>query len=173
MRIANLRAKYEEMLRLRLLHAAGDEPDPRRAMAKLAGEFPGALREIDELPLDDIRARLHALEAAETAEAPVLPWMVATARFHALTRGALCAKSWLAGRRAVTDATREAFAREAMALCWGEDALAWTEELHRVASPPRGRITALVFGRIAAELGTDDAGVRALVFPASRRARTA
>ena len=31
-------------------------------MAALAHRFPGALRELDELPMDQIEARLHALE---------------------------------------------------------------------------------------------------------------
>ena len=62
--LTDLRAKYEEILRLRLLHGTGDEPDPRRAMAALAGRFPGALRELDDLPLPEIRARIEALRAA-------------------------------------------------------------------------------------------------------------
>src|SRR4051812_10405817 len=87
------------MLRLRLLHDAGDPEDPRRAMAALACRFPGALREIDELPLQEITDRIDALRAAEADPAQELPWMRAIARFHALTRGALVAKKWLRGSR--------------------------------------------------------------------------
>ncbi len=167
-RFSELRAKYEEILRLRLLHGTAGEPDPRAAMAKLAGEFPGALREIDELSLDELRARIEALAAADAGAAPA-PWMRAMARYHALTRGALCAKSWLAGRKHVTGEMREAFAREATGLCWAADARAWADGLDALASPPRGRVTDLVFTRIAAELGVGDDDARALVFPSRPR----
>jgi hypothetical protein len=167
-RLAELRTKYEEILRLRLAHGSTDEPDPRAAMAALAREFPGALREIDELPLDELRARIDAIVATERGAAP-LPWMLATARYHALTRGALCAKSWLAGRKEVTGETRAAFAREANALCWADDARAWEGDLAAIASPPRGRVTDLVFARVAAEIGVTEDEARALVLPSRPR----
>ena len=66
-----LRDKYEQMLCLRQLHARAKqdpefvEPDPRSAMAALARDYPGALREIDELPIEDIERRIAELAAAE------------------------------------------------------------------------------------------------------------
>ena len=74
MRVTDLRAlrdKYEQMLRLRQLHARAKteldfiEPDPRPAMAALARLYPGALREIDELPVELITARIEELTVAE------------------------------------------------------------------------------------------------------------
>jgi hypothetical protein len=171
-----LRAKYEEMLRLRLAHDAGDDDaDPRavqRAMASLASRFPGSLREIDDLPLHTIRARIDELRAAEDA-GRASPWMEATHLFHALTRGALCAKRWLGGRKpaAIDDGARLTFESEASSLCWGEDALAWRDDLVRLASPPRGRVTDLVYERIAALLAMTEAEVRLLVFGLNRRER--
>jgi hypothetical protein len=164
--LARLRAKYEEMLRLRL---ADPEHDPRRALVALAGEFPGALREIDDLPLDEIRARVAALARAEDDASALLPWMRAVWRFHVLTRGALCAKKWLGGRKAIDREAESAFAKERAALCWGEDAAAWQDDLARLASPPRGRVTDLVFARLAAELAVDEDAARALVFGPKRR----
>ena len=64
-----LRDKYEQMLRLRQLHARAKtepdfvEPDPRPVMAALARLYPGALREIDELPVELITARIEELTA--------------------------------------------------------------------------------------------------------------
>jgi hypothetical protein len=95
--------------------------------------------------------------------------MRAVWRFHVLTRGALCAKRWLAGRKAIDASAEAAFAREAGALCWGQDARAWEGELARLAAPPRGRVTDLVFVRLSHELGIDEAAARALVFPRRRR----
>jgi hypothetical protein len=163
-----LHAKYTEMLRLRLAHQEDDEPDPRRDMAKLASRFPGALREIDELPLDVIEARIEALSAGR-----VEPWMEPVAMFHRLTRGALCAKRWLRGRKELDDEERLAFDRESTTLCYPEEARAWRADLERLASPPRGRVTDLVFEKIAAALGTSVERARELVWAESsgRRGR--
>lgn len=172
--LAELRTKYEEMLRLREAHAAGDpsDADPRRAMAALAAQFPGALREIDELPMEEIRARIDALRAAENGGAAPA-WMGATALFHSLTRGALCAKRWLAGRKVIDASTRDAFEREASRLCYAEEARAWSSELHRIAAPPQGRVTELVYERIAAALAVPVREARILVFGLPRRERRA
>jgi hypothetical protein len=166
--LARLRAKYEEMLRLRE-EQTGE--DPRRALVALAGEFPGALREIDDLTLDEIRSRIASLARAEADPAEVVAWMRAVWRFHVLTRGALCAKKWLAGRKAIDREAEAAFAAARAALCWGEDAAAWDADLARLASPPRGRLTDLVFARLASELGIDERAARTLVFGPPRRPR--
>ena len=165
--LAALREKYEEMLRLRLEPGGGD---PRRAMAALASRFPGALREIDELPLETIAARVSELRASEDG-APPAPWMEASHVFHALTRGALCAKRWLAGRKEIDDDVRAAFDREAAALCWEDDARAWRDDLVRLASPPRGRVTELVYERMSGLLGVSPERARILVFGVPRRQR--
>jgi len=168
--LAALRGKYEEMLRLRLAADAGTPGDPRRAMAALASEFPGSLREIDDLSLDAIRERASELRAAEDG-GKVATWMTATHLFHALTRGALCAKKWLSGRKSVDASTLEAFDREADALCWSAEARAWRDDLVRLASPPRGRVTELVYARVGAMLDVSAENVRVLVFGNSRRER--
>jgi hypothetical protein len=163
-----LREKYEEMLRLRLEPSGGD---PRRAMAALASRFPGALREIDDLPLETIAERVRELRASE-AGAPAALWMEAAHAFHTLTRGALCAKKWLAGRKEVGDELFIAFDREVTQLCWGDDARSWRAQLARVASPPRGRVTELVYERMSLLLGVPAEEARALVFGVPRRQRT-
>jgi hypothetical protein len=165
----DLLAKYERILALRDTQATRDPAEHRKEMARLAGEFPGALREADELPMEELRARIALLGdvgAETTAE------LAAVMRYHELTRGALCAKAWLAGRKEVTDALRRAFLAEAAALCWGGDALEWSDALADIARPPRGRVTDLVFGRIAGERGISEATARALVFPNKGARRT-
>jgi hypothetical protein len=164
-----LREKYEEMLRLRLDPSG---VDPRRAMATLASRFPGALREIDELPLETIAARVTELRESENG-APAAQWMVATHLFHSMTRGALCAKRWLAGRKAIDDEARAAFDRDASAFCWEDDARGWRSELARLAAPPRGRVTELVYERMGESLGVSPREARLLVFGPSRRERAA
>src|SRR5271170_1520673 len=156
------------MLRLRLEPSGGD---PRRAMAALASRFPGALREIDDLPLETIAERVRELRASEEG-APAARWMEASHAFHTLTRGALCAKKWLAGRTEVGDELRLAFDREVTQLCWGDDARSWRAHLTRVASPPRGRVTELVYEQMSLLLGVSAEEARTLVFGVPRRQRT-
>jgi hypothetical protein len=176
LRVTDLRAlrdKYERMNRLRELHerARADadfvEPDPRAAMAALARAFPGALREIDELPIEVIRARIAELSSAEDDPSLVTPWMVAHARFHALARGALAAKRWLHGRP-LTPELVATFARMVAALPEGDDAAAWAGDLASIAKPPRGRLMDLVYARLALELDIDVAAARDVVTPHAR-----
>jgi hypothetical protein len=161
--LAALQRKYQEIIRLREQALRDPAKDPRREMAELAAEFPGALREADELPMEELHVRLRALAAAEAGEA-VAPWMAVMTRFHALTRGALCAKKWLGGRKNVDDDVIVAFDAAVSALCYAADAAAWRDDLDRLASPPNGRVTELVFDRMSTELGLTSAELRDLVF---------
>jgi hypothetical protein len=173
-----LRDKYEQMLRLRQLHARAKaepdfvEPDPRPAMAALARLYPGALREIDELPIELITARIAELDVAERDPQRIVAWMNAQAAFHRLARGALAVKRWLAGRPP-TGALEQAFAEKlrAMPEREREDLLEWKHELAAIAKPPRGRLMELVYVKLARELGVDRDAARAAVFPLSRSLR--
>jgi hypothetical protein len=170
-----LRAKYAEMLAMRLAHEAGEE-DPeavRHRMVELALRYPGALREIDELVLGDIRERIEALDRVVRGQEDMAEWMDAIGLFHALMRGALSVKRWLAGRKHVDAAVEEGFACALAGLAFPDDARAWQSELARIASPPRGRVSALVFERVAKHLGTSEARARRLVFGNSEKRRHA
>lgn len=165
-----LRDKYERMLRLRQLHARAKqeadfvEPDPRPAMSALARAFPGALREIDELPIDVIHARIDELAAAEVDPSRITAWMTVQASFHRLARGALAVKRWLGGRPLTPD-VHAAFAAALAAMPERADAALWSEDLAAIAKPPRGRVMDLVYARLARELAIDVAAARAAVHP--------
>jgi hypothetical protein len=169
--IEELAFKYAEMLSMRLAHASGEEDGPavRARMVELARRFPGALREIDDLELAVIRNRIGRLAAVLRGDGEAEPWMKATTLFHTLARGALCAKRWLAGRKSVDYVTQKAFEHDASFLTFPEEARAWAADLARVASPPRGRLTSLVFARVARALGTTERQARRLVFGPPRR----
>jgi hypothetical protein len=158
-----LHAKYSEMLRLRLANTEGGEEEPVARRADLASRFPGALREIDELPLEEIRARLAALDAA-AAGGDAAPWMLAVWRFHELTRAILAAKRWIGARRATDDAAALEPPPEPP-----EDARPWIDDLARVARPPGGKLSKLVLERLGRELSVTPEEASALVFPWSRR----
>ncbi|HEY1955717.1 MAG TPA: hypothetical protein VGH28_08890 [Polyangiaceae bacterium] len=158
---AELRAKYEEMLALRRL---GDAPhDPRPRLAALAERFPGALREIDALPEDEIASRIDALALAERDPTAATPWMHAMTRFHTLARAALFAKRALHERPAGSKGARSPLV---------EGAALDQDIFHgdpRIAAPPRGRLMDLVYEKLAAELGTTPADAKRLVFGPPRR----
>jgi hypothetical protein len=188
--LEQLRAKYAEMLSMRLAHESGVESKARarRRMAELASRFPGALREIDELELAVIRDRIHRLDAALHGQSGVERWMEAVGLFHSLARGALQAKRWLAGRKTVDAATVLEYENDVVDMTEKggaarttihsadmskvDDRLAWRSELARIAAPPRGRIMDLVFARVAQALGTTELEARSLVFGPPRRPRS-
>jgi hypothetical protein len=171
--LEELRAKYAQMLAMRVAHASGDDDadEARARMAEVASRFPGALREIDDLELGEIRRRIEVLDAVVLAQREAEPWMEAVAMFHAMARGALCVKRWLAGRKRVDAAVEEAFDRGVTSLLFPEDARGWKSDLARIASPPRGRVMDVVFARLARELGVSERAARRLVFGVPRRER--
>lgn len=159
---ADLTEKYGRLLALRRAHAPGPPaPTLVAELRDVARRWPGALRELDALPLEVLRARLDAL-AADGAPAP---WMRAQAEFHAQARGALAAKRWLGKRREVTTSLRASFVAWAGNAPERAEASAWADRLEAVAQPPGGRLTALVHARVAEALGTSDAEARRLVLP--------
>jgi hypothetical protein len=168
-----LRSKYAQMLAMRLAHATAKEDVTQRRirMAELSLRFPGALREMDDLELAEIRRRVAALDRVLCDKGRLQPWMEATALFHALARGALCAKRWLARRKRVDPEVERAYAAALPTFPFPDDARRWTLDLARIASPPRGRVTDVVFARVARELATTERAARLLVFGLPRRER--
>ena len=138
------------------LRKSGAEHDPQRRLAALAARFPGALRELDDLPLDEISRRIDDLARAHRDPSHARPWMHAMTRFHALARGALFAKRSLA---------------DGASAHWPAEAHPWRDDLARVQRPPRGRLMDLVYERLATELGTTPAAAKRLVFGTPRRER--
>ncbi|MEO6420311.1 MAG: hypothetical protein ABIP39_12920, partial [Polyangiaceae bacterium] len=51
------------------------------------------------------------------------------------------------------------------------DARVWADDLHRIAAPPGGRITILVYERVALVLGVSAAEAKTLVFGVTRAER--
>ncbi len=79
---AELRRKLAWMIRVREGAAQGLPPD-RADLQALAAAFPGALRELDDTPMDALRARTRELD---DAQATLPPWALATWRYHAALR---------------------------------------------------------------------------------------
>jgi hypothetical protein len=159
---SSLARKYRALLALRAAHARDGAVAGVAEMRALAAEFPGALRELDTLPVDELRARVGALDAA-AAGAPVEPWMAAMAGYHALMRAALAirrAGGDAAATGAAVDALREA---TGIALDGGD--------LAAIARPPRGRLGVYVFARLGATLGRAPDELWQSLFPTGRADR--
>lgn len=88
-----LARKYRSLAGLRRARLRGDPVPDRAIFLALAGEFPGALRELDTLELDEIDARAEALERAAAGDGrAVQPWMAWLCDYHAWMRAALWIK---------------------------------------------------------------------------------
>lgn len=140
--IAALTEKYRLLLDLRRAHERG-EPTPGRALFQgLAARFPGALRELDRMPMATLERRLAELAAIGEGAAPP-EWMVACASYHALLRFALAHKGKPSPSAVPAGADREF--------------------LDGLARPPNGRMVPLVVSAIARGLGREVAEVIALL----------
>ncbi len=151
-----LARKYALLGELRRRH--DEEPPPELAL--LAREFPGALRELDGLPLEEIDRRLAlvtlALEGGPTEA--LLEWI---SRYHALMRAALTIKHRLSGRRSPSAEEAERLAESTSAeLGVSCDALLVIE----VADPPGGRLNEVVFARLSQVFGVQKARLRVQLF---------
>ena len=100
--LLDLAHKYETLLAWRRAHAASGAHAERAELRALARAFPGALRELDSVPLEVIAARAAQLIAAAHGgdRAPWMHWMVA---YHAIMRDALWLKPRLSRQAASSD----------------------------------------------------------------------
>ena len=152
--LAALARKYRTIAELRRLKLRTGEHTPREALRSLAREFPGALRELDVLPLDEVCHRAAALEAA-ARDLPPEPWMRWMARHHALLRAALRIKAH--GRHGPLDPSKAA----ELAAEEGVDA----SFALRCARPPAGRLGRLVMERLAEETGATIEALASALMP--------
>jgi hypothetical protein len=167
MTLARLAHKYERLAELRRARARG-EPIPDRAVFRaLAGEFPGALYELDRLPLEEIDARRSALGAA-LAGAPEADWMRPMAAYHALYRAALYVKLRTAKGRPLGAEEAAALAAAAARHAAIDVDIAF---VMAVARPDGGRIGPIVLAEAAARHRTTQTTLREALFP-TRRDRT-
>jgi hypothetical protein len=86
--------KYERLLRLRTVPTA---VPPRDELRSLARQFPGALRELDRLPLERIEARLRAVQRVLAEAGEPEAWMQIQVSYHGYMRAALRVKRWARG----------------------------------------------------------------------------
>ena len=90
--LAGLARTYRALAALRARRDGGGPAATRDELRKLAGEFPGCLRELDTLGAEELSRRAVAAAAA-AAGGPREPWMDWIASYHALMGEALAARA--------------------------------------------------------------------------------
>lgn len=174
--IAVLQEKYREIKRLRTVDAEhvahGRAHDPKPEMAALARRFPGALRELDELPMTEVDARLAQLAAALAAQR-VPEWAALQVAYHGTYRFALRIKRRAARQGVLDDAALGRAIERLLALTEREldsepdepriaDLDAAT--LQAILRPVEGRLQLWVLARVARAFGVEPAAVSAALF---------
>jgi hypothetical protein len=139
----------------------------RDAMRAIADRFPGALREWDEAPLDELVRRRREAEETLVAllsdgesglrrlAAAERDWLRYGMEVHRRLRSALRVKRWIAGRE-LTDALAADAAR----------ALAVDRaSIEAVVAPPARRVSEAIYRQVAAEHGVSVDELKAALFP--------
>jgi hypothetical protein len=176
--LAALERKYRTLMEIHRALAAWDDARAAALDHALAEEFPGALRELQTLPLDVLEARAGALAAAVAGASPD-PWMLWMSDYHALLRAALRIKRRLRRHAPLDDAAAEALAAEVASTTPNTTraqgpAVAPVPLIDRafvqaVAHPPGGRMNQIVFERLALLHGTPAETIAAALFTRRRR----
>jgi hypothetical protein len=162
-----LSRKYETLAKLRRARAAGGAVAERGVLRALAREFPGALRELDTLTLEEIDQRQRSLSHAIDG-GPVETWMEWMVAYHETMRAALLVKVRVSRRRQLDDETM-ATLRDEVSRRIGR---AIDEAFVRsVANPPHGRVNRAVFERLGQNFGVSPDAIWDALFPARRSGR--
>jgi hypothetical protein len=153
--------KYHALSELRRAQHELADTDWRIPLRQLAREFPGALRELDILPLEEIEQRMERLRLAAD-RGSVEPWMEWMVAYHRLMRLALAIKRRLGRRRQLDEPAALEIALE-VSVESGERCEIGL--VHAVACPPAGRLNVLVFDRLAEQFGAEARFLRRALVP--------
>ncbi len=169
--LSALREKYQRMLEMRRVHDSGAAHDPRAEMRALAQQFPGALREIDELPLEVIAQRIEQLSAVVDQQMPLSSWMVWMVEYHGHWRAALRIRRMGLPRVDIAVALEQL--QQTYVAAHDEPPLTAfdAETLAAVLKPENGRLNPWVLSRIAAAHGVAMSEIHAQLFPSGRPLR--
>ena len=139
----------------------------RAELGALARAFPGALRELDRVPLTVLEARHAALDRVITADTDPEPWMTLQCAYHGFMRAALRIRRLSRARGLIESDAQTLLA--ALPYVPAEDEppvhrLGWLE-LTAIRSPPAGRLNPWVISQVARDLGVSVDQVELAVFP--------
>ncbi|MCA9600471.1 MAG: hypothetical protein R3A78_14195 [Polyangiales bacterium] len=158
--IAELRAAYETVRRLRAAQLADPAFEATAEIQALASKHPGMLRVLERLPPGELDRRIDELRAIrDPSTSP--PWMRCAVSFHGWMRASLRVRSTARGALEPVVVVAKGYVAgpdEPSLEEWNSEALS------ALLAPPEGRMTTFVLGRVAAEQGLPTEEVERLVF---------
>ena len=150
--IRALCGKYEKLCDLR--ERQQTDVAPRAELVALAAAFPGALRELDCLPWEELEHRANALRAVLDGRAQVERWMVLQIGYHGFMRAVLRI------RRLILEQERSAAPQPlAYSPALDEPPLERFDAsaLAAIRKPPRGRLNPWVVAEVARDHAVTEA----------------
>ena len=156
---AELHRKYAAMLALRRAYPESQAAPPGAELRRLAGEYPGSLRELDLLPREMIEARLEALDA----KGALPDWALPMLRYHAWMRVALLVKKEI-GRANSAEMAQKWVKNEYVARDGEPNIAEVVAELTHILAPAGGRLNQWLFHRLAQEFGVEANTLEELLF---------
>ncbi|MBK8258231.1 MAG: hypothetical protein IPK82_36880 [Polyangiaceae bacterium] len=153
--------KYLTLLSLRLSRERGEPPPEKAFFVRFAAQYPGALYELDRLPITGIQARIQGLKAALSG-APVEPWMYPMATYHALYRAALFIKRRSSKTRPLSTDERTRLAEIATKAAQIQVEISLVEH---ITKGTQGRIAPIVLQETARRHGQDPVSLLTSLFP--------
>jgi hypothetical protein len=162
-----LARKYRVLSELRRAPRPDSALELRGTLQRLSAEFPGALRELDILPLDEIERRCEALSAAAYS-GDIEAWMGWMHAYHSLMRAAIELRRTFPGYTELEFADMERICVSSS----HRDPSLWDAEFVRaVLAPPGGRMNAVVFRRLQLTFGESERVIMRTLFPEHRPAK--
>jgi hypothetical protein len=162
--LARLRDKYQALWQLR---ATRVEVPPKAEMSALAAAFPGALRELDRVPLPLIEQRLASLQAVVEGRAPLVAWMTLQIAYHGFMRAVLrLRRGLLSVSECDLSDPRACLQRLAYIAASDEPAPERLDAtaLSIIRSPPGGRLNPWVMEQVARHLAVCPADIERALF---------
>lgn len=159
---ARLLRKYETLAQLR---AEGADAASRERLQPLAAEFPGALRQLDQLRPEELERRVRILRTGGASGDTHPPlWARVEVTYHRTLRACLAVR-----RRAVTQSSGaglEHWIESEMDADGHEPSARWLlDHLMHIQHPPQGRLNGWVLQQVADRFGLTPEAVTALMFP--------
>ncbi len=156
--------KYRCLRELRQRATGSDANEARAQMSALAKRFPGALRELDQLPMALIETRLAALCAVLEGRSAPQRWMLLQCAYHGQLRAALRIKQQLRAYAGSAPSLELALAGYQPAADEpGADSFDLAA-IRSIARPDAGRLNLWVLARVASQHGTTPDEVRQALF---------
>jgi hypothetical protein len=164
--LSALQLKYQTLIALRHDAATQQRAAPRAQLAALAAAFPGALRELDQLPMSCLEERLRALDSALGERAEPASWMWLQVDYHGFMRAVLRIRRQSRGRPSLIENAQSELAALAYEPADDEPPVHRFElaDLRAIRSPPRGRLNPWVLEQVARDHGVTPESVQEALF---------